>query len=181
MDGIRGPLPLSYQRSMAIEGLLAWTKGAIRQGQRLSEAHDRVKEASAEMSALARSAPQGRALSADSIREAVHVFQVERHLFCIAANKIFEYRHWIARLGRFDMVVFEEIDVFEPHVKAMRDLNEHAIEYFEERGLRRDEWIFSDGESASDPTGTINTKIGNRLDWVAFGAAARKLLSSLSN
>jgi hypothetical protein len=61
----------------------------------------------------------------------------------------------------------------------MRNLNEHAIEYFEGRGQRPKDWMFNSDDFNSDPTGTINTLIGGRVDWVKLNEAAQRLLESL--
>jgi hypothetical protein len=167
-------LPLLDQKFMAFEGLLAWAKAIVRQAGRVSEAQDRLKNIFREIPYEPRVA-----FNAEPIREVGHVFKVERHLFCNASDQFFEHRRWLGRLGDFDEGIFAEIDIFEPNVNAMRDLNEHAIEYFEGRGRRPKDWMFSGDDFNSDPTGTINTLIGGRLDWVKLSQAADRLLKSL--
>ena len=169
------PLPILDQKFMAFEGLLAWAKAIVRQAGRVSEAQDLLKNISRE---FARREPRG-IFSAEPIRDAGHVFKAERHLFCNAAGNFFDHRRWLRKLGGFDEGVFAEIDSFERDVKAMRDLNEHAIEYFEGKGKRPKDWIFNGDDFNSDPTGTINTLIGGRLDWVKLSEAAARLLESL--
>jgi hypothetical protein len=167
-------LPLLDQKFMAFGGLIAWGKAIVRQAGRVSEAQDCLKN-------IFREVPHepGVVFNAEPIRDAGHVFKVERHLFCNAADQFFEHRRWLSRLGDFDEGVFAEIDPFEPNVNAMRDLNEHAIEYFEGRGRRPKDWMFNGDDFRSDPTGTINTLIGGRLDWVKLSQAADRLLKSL--
>jgi hypothetical protein len=152
-------LPLLDQKFMAFEDLLAWTKAIVRQAGRVSEAQDRLKN-------IFREIPYepGAPIDEEPIRDVGHVFKVERHLFCNASDQFFEHRRWLGRLGDFDEGIFAEIDIFEPNVSAMRDLNEHAIEYFEGRGRRPKDWTFIGDDFNSDPTGTINTLIGGRLD-----------------
>jgi hypothetical protein len=59
----------------------------------------------------------------------------------------------------------------------MRDMNEHAIEYFKGKGQRPQDWIYADpGKFQADASSTIGTKIGGRLDWVELGAAAERPL-----
>ncbi len=168
------PLPILNQKFIAFEGLLAWAKAIVQQADRVSEAQDRLKNMLKEFPLEPRVV-----FNAEPIRDAGHVFKVERHLFCIAAGQFFDHRRWLRRLGGFDESFFAEIDLFEPDVKAMRDLNEHAIEYFEGKGQRPKDWMFNGDDFNSDPTGTINTLVGGRLDWVKLNQATGRLLESL--
>lgn len=166
-------IPELNQRFMAFEGLLAWAKGIVRQADRVSRAQDRTKET------IKQFPREPGIYNAETIRDAGHDFKVERHLFCVAASQFFDHRRWLGRLGGFDEGVLTAIDLFEPDVRAMRNLNEHAIEYFEGRGQRPKDWMFNSDDFNSDPTGTINTLIGGRVDWVKLNEAAQRLLESL--
>jgi hypothetical protein len=169
------PLPVLSQKFMAFEGLLAWAKAIVRQADRVSNAQEQLKNIIAESSHR----EPGVVFSAEPIRNAGHVFKVERHLFCNAAGNFLDHRRWLKRLGGFDESVFAEMDLFERDVKAMRNLNEHAIEYFEGKGQRPEDWMFRSEDFDSDPTGTVNSLIGGRLDWIKLREATARLLESL--
>jgi hypothetical protein len=169
------PLPIHSQKSMAFEGLLAWAKAIVSQADRVANAQEQFKN---KMAGFSRREP-GVVFSAEPIRNAGHVFKVERHLFCNTAGNFFDHRRWLKRLGGFDESVFAEMDLFERDVRAMRNLNEHAIEYFEGKGQRPEDWMFRTDDFNSDPTGTVNTLIGGRLDWIKLREATARLLESL--
>jgi len=59
-------------------------------------------------------------------------------------------------------------------------MREHVVDYFKGEGRRPNRWIFktSDGGRA-DASSVGGTLLGGRLDWVAFGEAAKRLLQRL--
>ena len=154
-------IALASQKFMAFEGLVTWSKAVVMQGHRLSGALNLMCEP---VRAFAEA------------RETKQAFEAERHFFCIAAAKFFEYRRWVVELKLIEPGVFAEVDTFEADVKAMRDLNEHAREYFTGPGLRRQDWDANMERFNSDPTGTSETRIGGRLDWVKLQEAVSKLV-----
>jgi hypothetical protein len=119
-------IPKLNQKLTAFEGMLPWAKGIVRQADRVSHARVLMRNL---LSQFPRES--GIIYSAEPIRDVGHLFKVERHLFCNAAGQFVDHRRWLGRIGDFDENVFAEIDLFEPDVKAMRNLNEHAIEYLE--------------------------------------------------
>jgi hypothetical protein len=73
-------------------------------------------------------------------------------------------RDWVRTFGLCSSVDFGEVDQFsEQDIKDLRDMREHAVDYLRGVGREPDRWIV----------------IGRRLDWVAFGAAAERLLQRL--
>jgi hypothetical protein len=79
-----------------------------------------------------------------------------------------------------DDALFDELDKFADDIDVMRDMNEHAIEYFEGKGKRPHDWVYQDEGATSDASSTVETKIGGRLDWVELGSAALRLLAKIS-
>jgi hypothetical protein len=159
---------------MAFEGLLGWTAAVVCQAQRASTALQQRLAVHP-----ARRPDQVRA-SVLTQRLATQSFQTERHLFCIAAHKLLEYRQWVKRLGFLDDALFDELDKFADDIEVMRNTNEHVIEYFEGPGLRPHDWVYHGEGYSSDASSTFETKIGGRLDWVALGSAAQRLFTKIS-
>jgi hypothetical protein len=162
------------QKFMAFEGLLGWTAAVVTQAKRVSAARDKLF---AEL--RQRSSPK---LNSELIlrRLAQQFFQTERQLFCNAANQLLQYRQWVQRLGFLDDALFDELDKFADDIDVMRDMNEHAIEYFEGKGKRPHDWVYQGEGATSDASSTVETKIGGRLDWVELGSAAQRLLARIS-
>jgi len=111
--------------------------------------------------------------------EPMRVFQYERHLFLISAYKLIEHVDWALRLNFLDKSLFAEIHSLRGEIKSLRDMNEHAVEYFLGKGRRRDEWLHVDEGAIADASSTIDTKIGNRLDWNEVATITRRLLNAL--
>ena len=84
------------------------------------------------------------------------------------------------QLGLFAAVDFSEIDSFpwDDH-KDVRNMRSHVTEYFGGKGRDRDRWIFKTLGGSADASSVVDTLIGGRLDWVALGAAAQRLLPKL--
>jgi hypothetical protein len=158
-------LPLNDQRFMAFEGLLTWIRAVVAQADRVSLAQGAI-------------VTEIRERPGPTVRTLIHTFQAERHLFCVAAAKLFEHRKWIGDLDMLDPNLFVELDGFEEDVRAMRNLNEHAIEYFRGRGKFPAEWDLQMRSYNSDPTGTQDSLIGGRLDWFALRATVIRLMDS---
>jgi hypothetical protein len=162
------------QRFMAFEGLLGWTAAVVTQAKRVSAARDKLFAELQQRSDLR--------LNPEVIlrRLAQQFFQTERQLFCNAANQLLQHRQWVKRLGFLDDALFDELDKFADDIDVMRDMNEHAVEYFEGKGKRPHDWVYQGEGATSDASSTIDTKIGGRLDWVELGAAAQRLLAKTS-
>lgn len=92
------------QHFLALEGLLTWIRAVVVQADRVSSSQNAIVAQIKE-----RPGPEVRAL--------IHTFQAEHHLFCIAAAKLFEYRHRLQDLGKVDPGIFAELDGFEPDVQ----------------------------------------------------------------
>ena len=54
-------------------------------------------------------------------------------------------------------------------------MREHIVDYFKGDGIRPDDWIVEGVDASS----IMGTRIGNRLDWIEFGAAAGRVLPQL--
>jgi hypothetical protein len=169
-------ISLAQQKFMAFEGLLTWAKAVVTQGHRLSGALNEQMRALAEAQQIGRARNQ-----VDPRRETKQAFEAERHFFCIAAAKFFEYRRWAVELKLIEPGIFAEVDTFEADVKVMRDLNEHAREYFEGPGQRPQDWKANMERFNSDPTGTQGTLIGGRLDSAKLAEVVESLIPSIPN
>jgi hypothetical protein len=75
-------------------------------------------------------------------------------------------------------VDFREIDRFSVQdIKDVRDMREHVLDYFQGGGKFPERWRTPDG--TADASSLNGTLIGGRLDWAAFGEAAKRLLPML--
>jgi hypothetical protein len=120
--GRRQPQPTtsSYeQRVSAFIRLLQWTLTVVRQAKRLSEANPTKRYRNE------------RPETSDAL-----AYLVECHYFAIAAQKLIEYKDWSLELGLFTNIDFGEIDSFcRQHIKDMRDMSEHMIDYCKRNGF----------------------------------------------
>jgi hypothetical protein len=150
------------ERFMAFEGLVQWTLAVVTQSARVSEASAR------QFSPGATGAQR---------RQARYAFHSECHFFAIAAYKLLEYRDWVLTFGLCSSVDFGEVAQFS--VRDIRDMREHVIDYFKGEGHFPGQWIVQTPEYRADASARVGTMIGGRLDWVAFGSAAARLLPQL--
>lgn len=58
-------------------------------------------------------------------------------------------------------------------------MREHIVDYFWGAGNARDRWMVETPEYKADASSVVGTIIGGRLDWIAFGVAAERLLPQL--
>ncbi len=154
------------ERYMAFEGLVQWTQAVVGQARRVQAAKDRL----------------GASITGDpaSRRAVVLWTHVEDHFFIIAANKLIEYRHWVATFGLCSSIDFREIDRFSvSNIKDLRNMREHVVEYFRGEGRVRDRWVVETPEYRADASSVVGPMLGGRLDWVAFATAAERLLPAL--
>ncbi len=101
-------------------------------------------------------------------------FHYECHFFVVAAYKLLEFRDWALTFGLCASVNFAEIDRFSAEdIRDLRNMREHVVKYFQGAGNAPDRWNKADASSVN------GTMIGGRLDWIAFGAAAERLLPQL--
>jgi hypothetical protein len=146
------------ERYMAFEGLLQWTQAVVTQSAKVSAARER------------QNTPDHAAR-----RLAVLNFHSECHFFAIAANKLIQYQKWVLTFGLCATVDFSEIDGFAKDIRALRNMREHIIDYFQGSGRDPAQWVVA-GADASSVSGTM---IGGRLDWIKCGAAAERLFQKL--
>jgi hypothetical protein len=164
------------ERFMAFEGLLQWTQAVVTQSARVSRADARQSSSCA----LSPSTPQRRLEATKQRHQAILAFHTECHFFAIAAYKLLEYRDWVRTFGLCASVDFGEIDQFsEQNIRDLRNMREHVVDYFRGIGREPDRWLVETPEYRGDASGRTGTMIGSRLDWVAFGAAAERLLPQL--
>ncbi len=164
------------ERFMALEGLVQWTQAVVTQSARVSEADAHLSSSCR----LSPNTPQQRLRAQQQRRQAAHAFHTECHFFAIAAYKLLEYRKWVPTFGLCASVDFGEVDQFsEQDIRDLRNMREHVVEYFTGGGNARARWVVETPEYRADASTRNGTLIGGRLDWIAFGAAAERLLPRL--
>jgi hypothetical protein len=160
---------------MSFEGLLQWTQAVVRQSERLAALD--VQSRARWENRLAPSLDTQQAVQA-ALHEDTLARHTDCHFFAIAAFKLIEHRRWVESLGNSGNVDFGEIDQFSAQdIKDLRDMREHVLDYFQGEGRVPDRWQAPDG--TADASSLNGTMIGGRLDWAAFGAAAKRLLPKL--
>jgi hypothetical protein len=165
------------KRYMALEGLVQWTQAVVTQSARVSEARDRDQSS---LSLGPRSTLKQRLEALQQRRQAVLAFRSEGHFFAIAAHKLLEHLKWIRTFGLCSSVDFSEVDQFSAeHIGDQRDMGEHVIKYFEGEGWFHERWVVETPEYRTEAASIVGTMLGGQLDWVAFGAAAERLLPQL--
>jgi hypothetical protein len=115
-------------------------------------------------------------------RDEEHKAHYERHFFLIAAWQMFRYRDWIIQRGLVPEAVFAEIDTYRQIVNRLRDMHEHADEYYKtegQGGRKPHEWWHIEDGGIADASSTVDGKFGNLLNPVDFAAAAERLLPTL--
>lgn len=148
------------QKFIALEGIHTWIVGVTAAGDTLN-------------SQLPRNAEP------DGINAWRRTFQVNRHWFLIAANKLVEYIEWAKKLDYLDPSMFAEIDALADEIKKTRDMNEHVIDYFVGKGRKPADWVVVESHGTSDASSTIGSMIGGRVDHKEVVLAARKLSDRL--
>lgn len=150
------------QKFMAFEGIRSWAQAILVEVERINSARKNLTN-----------------INSDIRLSANRQFQAERHLFLVAANKLMQYIDWAKKLNFLDKELFSEIEKHREDIKDMRDLNEHAIEYFIDQGRFKEKWLKVDEASIADASSTVDDRIGNRLSWNAVSAASAELLEKL--
>jgi len=195
MSKNRPPLPKLPVRSedekkwsddyYSFDWLLSWTKAVL-------ETHGRYQTADAEYMRLL-DVRRKMCLepewtlekahdNADASWIVKHRGQCERHFFLNAAHQMFRYSDWVVARGITDRKVFAEIDAFRDSVRRLRDMHEHADEYFKtdgQGGRKPHEWWHIADGGISDASSTHNGKFGNLLDPKDLSAAVERLLPKL--
>lgn len=155
------------ERFMAFRGLVQWTQAVITQSVRVSAAQERQSALPIFSTAAQR-------------REAIHAFHAECHFFVIAAHKLLEFRDWVSTFGLCASVNFAELQGFSAQdIRDLRNMREHVVDYFTGIGNEPERWVVDTPEYKADASSVVGTMIGGRLDWVAFAAAAERLLPQL--
>ncbi len=160
-------MTVDEERFMAFEGLVQWTQAVVTQSVRISAARER------QVALDITSTPAQR-------RQAIHAFHTECHFFAVAAHKLLEFRDWVSSFGLCMSVDFAEIDGFPAQdVRDLRNMREHVVDYFRGVGNAPDRWTMETPEYKADASSVVGIMIGGRLDWIAFGMVAERLLPQL--
>jgi hypothetical protein len=104
----------------------------------------------------------------------------EHHYFAISANKVLEHRDWVLAPALCAKVDFTMLDEFSrTDIRDLRNMREHAIDYFSGSGNNKDRWFIESPSFRADASTSVLGLIGGRLDWKLFAAAAERLLPAL--
>ena len=132
------------ERFMAFDGLLQWTAAVVSQGRKVSDASEH-----------AMSGPS----SSDFMTWHLDVlnFHSECHYFCIAAQKLIEYRDWSLSFGLCEDVDFSEVNSFSGQdIKDLRNMREHIVEYFRGKGHTKDRWWSEKSGGKADASSVVD-------------------------
>jgi hypothetical protein len=155
------------QKFMCTSGLIQWLAAGVMQGQRLQAIYSTEFPNMATMDGLSR-----RLLVARSHAEADYLAS--------AANHILRYREWGEQLGIRQGVDFSELDKFDARkIRDLRNMREHVIDYFLERGNSQNRWFVETPEYKADASSVVGTMIGGRLDYKAFTTACEIVLQEV--
>lgn len=143
---------------MAFEGVLQWAQAVIRQAERLSPLYQANRFAAPDQ---------------EKRHRAILELHTECHYFATAAHQFIQYRNWARTFGLFPSIDFTEIDQLAAHLKDLRNMREHVIDYFSGVGQQHHRWRHKTPDSEADASSLSGTLIGGRLDWKAFAAAVR--------
>ena len=150
-------MEIENQRFMALEGMRTWATGAVHFA---AECDQFLVDLS---------------VSPKDFRALRRAFEVNRHCFLIAAFKLLEHTEWAVEVDAFDAALTMELNAHAKDIKRLRDLNEHKLEYFMGGGRRRPLWNHEENGGTADASSTVDTRIGNLLDWREVARIAAKL------
>ena len=149
------------EKFLALDGLVQWTSAVITQADRLANATISV-------------------CTPAKLRLTTAALRTETDLFVAAAWKVLEFRKWVSALGLCLSIDFSEIDKFDTQdTRALRNMREHVVAYFQGRGNYQDRWFVETPEFKADASTLVGNIIGGRLDYKAFAEATRRLLPQL--
>jgi hypothetical protein len=165
------------ERFVAFYSLVQWTQAVVTQSARVSAARDHLLSS---LSLGPSSTLKQRLEAAQQRIQASQAWHTECHFFAIAALKLLDCRDWILTFGLCASVDFGGVDQFPAQdIRDLRNMREHVRDYFAGAGNAQDRWTVVSPEYQADAGSVVGTMIGGRLDWVAFGAAAERLLPQL--
>ena len=64
-------------------------------------------------------------------------------------------------------------------INELRNMNEHVLEYFQDKGRFQHEFIYATDQAIADASSTIEDRIGNRLSWKDVSDIMERLLHQL--
>jgi hypothetical protein len=170
-------MPPDEERFVAFYSLVQWTQPVVTQSARVSEARDRLLSS---LSVGPSSTLKQRLEAAQQRIQASQAWHTACHFFAIAALKLLDCRDWVLTFGLCASVDFGEVDRFSAQdIRDLRNMREHVRDYFAGAGDAQDRWTVVTPEYQADAGSVVGTMIGGRLDWVAFGAGAERLLQRL--
>jgi hypothetical protein len=157
-------MSIDDQKFMAAEGLVQWLVACVELGQRLTDIYTNQ-------------IPTSHELNSSERRILVAKTHTEGSFLANAANQVTRYRAWARYLGLFPNVDFAELDAFDQKViRDLRNMREHVIDYFCDKGNNQDRWLTETPEYSADASSVVGSMIGGRLDYKAFTSACKVVL-----
>jgi hypothetical protein len=109
--------------------------------------------------------------------------RVDEHFFVVALGNADKWLGRLATLEADKQPFHDRLLSDVPHLRDVRNMREHADEYFEGDGRAQDRFIFHTDELTADATGTIvmgdKYLLGGRLDLINAGVVAADILAIL--
>ena len=102
-------------------------------------------------------------------------FTAERLFLLIAANQLLQCARWADELGLLEDGIFDRLYALDNDIEKMRNLSEHAVEYFRGPGRFPKEW----DSGNCDPSSTACDRIGDRLSWKALAEISAHIREAL--
>lgn len=157
-------MDIDSQKFMAREGLVEWLAASVLQGQRLEQIYEE------EFRIIDKLKPAERSLLAARSR-------TEANFMANAANQALKYLDWVHELQILGDVDFSPLDDFNRRdIIDLRNMREHVIEYFLEKGNRQDRWFTETPEYKADASSMVVPMIGGRLNFRTFSKACDDVL-----
>ena len=92
-----------------------------------------------------------------------HTFYSSQLFFLIAANQAVDFGKWAVKTGAITADVISELLTVADDINELRNMNEHVLEYFQDKGRFQHEFIYATDQAIADASSTIEDRIGNRL------------------
>ena len=157
--------PAETERYMIFEGVIQWTQAVALQSDRVAAAQAAQFQPGAQQGA-------NRLLDMN--------FRSECDYFSVAVDMLFQFKKRAKVLDLFASVDFSEIDIVPWQDRVdVRNRRMHVTDYLTPGGEAGKGWFVETPDFKADPSSTVGTLIGGRLDWAALGGAAKRLLPKL--
>jgi len=141
---------------LAIDNSRRWCKAVIIQSHRIIELN---KELSVYFERM-KDFTHFQVADKDNMDHVTDLIKIEEYNLIISLNKALE---WLAKAKLYFPeveVIIERINNYLPHIKEVRNMREHEIDYYKNKGHKQDFFVRPLGNSLSDATSTIVNEDG---------------------